>query len=185
MAPSHRMDARVNDHLCVVLVSGLPAVGKSTLVAELSPRLGAVALSRDQARLAARGAARLVDTVSFKLLHRRLRRVQRRAGRALIAELGRHLAAGRSVTVEAVAEAAFRRELQHVAEQHGAEFAHVECVCSDAREYRRRLAQRPAFWLNVVRRVAPQYDPPGHCLKIDTVEPPRQAASRILAQLNR
>ncbi len=63
----------------VVLVSGLPAVGKSTLVGELAPLLGAVALSRDQARLSARGLPRVIDAVSRRLLHRRLRRIQRLA----------------------------------------------------------------------------------------------------------
>jgi 2-phosphoglycerate kinase len=47
----------------LVLVSGLPGVGKSSLVDSLAPRIGAVVISRDQARLSASHVRRLMDSV--------------------------------------------------------------------------------------------------------------------------
>lgn len=52
-----------------MLVSGLPGVGKSVLAKELAPRLGAVSLARDDARLGLDSGRlrRLVESLVWRL----------------------------------------------------------------------------------------------------------------------
>lgn len=169
----------------VILISGLPGVGKSTLVQELAPRLGAVSLSRDQMRERRRGFARIVDTLSFLVLHRRLQRVQRRATSDLLRAVKNGLASGRPVLVEALAEPELRDELRQIAHESQSRYLHVECVCKDEQEYTRRLAQRPAMWRSVVANLARNHDTPAGALLVDTTDTPAICAEIILAAAQR
>jgi predicted kinase len=166
----------------VVLVSGLPGVGKTTLITDLAPRLSAVVISRDQARLTARSLPRFMDRVAFRLFHRRLRRTQARAGRVLLAQLHHHLGRGDSVIVEAVAETELRQRLRAMCAKHDAQFVQVECVC-DPLEHRRRLDGRSKFWLDVVERIAADYQPPAECLTIESSGRPADAGHAVAARL--
>jgi predicted kinase len=170
----------------LMLVSGLPGVGKSVLVAELAPRVGAVILSRDGARLGLDSGrlTRLVESLVWRLARRRLAGTQRRAGRVLERSVGMQLESNRSVIVEAVAEDALRERLHAMAVAHGAAFVQVECVLSDRAEHHRRLGMRAEgerFWRGVVGGIRNGYQPPAECLRIDTTAAPDQAVERILA----
>lgn len=170
----------------LVLVSGLPGVGKSVLVEELAPRLGAVIVSRDGARLAldTGRTRRLVEALVWRSAGRRLATTQRRAGQVLEQTVAQHLESSRSVVVEAVAEDALRAQLREMAVTYQATFVQVECVLSDRAEHHRRLARRAEgerFWRGVVDRIQNGYQPPPKCLRIDTTAPADEAADRILA----
>lgn len=173
----------------LVLVSGLPGVGKSALVEELVPRLGAVCLSRDAARLSLDSGRlrRLVETLAWRLAGRRLASTQRRAGQSLELSVAQHLASDRCVIVEAVAETPLRARLRGLAVEHHATFVQVECVLSDRAEHDRRLARRSEgeqFWRNVVDGIQSSYEPPRDCLSIDTGVAPAEAATRVLRFVN-
>jgi predicted kinase len=141
----------------LVLVLGLPGVGKSSMVDSLAPRIGAVVVSRDQARLSAPRTRRLIDSLAWKLVHRRLRSTQRRAGRIVAATVERHLGEGRSVIVEAVAEPSFRAYMRDLAAAQNATFVQIECECADRGEHHRRLASRPGFWRHALPRIEAAY----------------------------
>jgi predicted kinase len=180
-------DARVGQWL--ILVSGLPGVGKSALVAELAPRLGASVVSRDAARLSLRprGPRRLAETLAWRLAHRRLTSTQRRAGRLLQATIVEELQAGRPVIVEVVAEAPLRQRLCELAAAHGARMLEVECVLSDRGEHRRRLGLRPEgerFWQALVADLEIGYEQPERCLRIDTQAPAEKLADRVIAHID-
>jgi predicted kinase len=168
----------------LVLVSGLPGVGKSSLVDSLAPRIGASVISRDQARLSAGHPRRLIDSLAWKLFHRRLRTIQRRAGRIVAATVERHLDNGRSVLVEVVAEPSFRAQMRTLAAAHNATFAQIECECPDRGEHHRRLATRPGFWRHALPRIEATYDPPREdCLRVQTTATPEQLATLVVAWL--
>jgi predicted kinase len=168
----------------LVLVSGLPGVGKSSLIDSLAPRIGAVVVSRDQARLSAGRMRRLMDSLVWKSLHRRLRSTQRRAGRIVAASVERHLGEGRSMIVEVVAEPSFRTHMRDLAAAQNATFVHFECECPDREEHHRRLASRPGFWRHALPRIEAAYDPPrGGCLCIQTTATPEELAMLVAAQL--
>jgi uncharacterized protein len=95
----------VNRSLLVV-VSGLPGSGKTTLSAALSERIGAVALSRDLARQQASGRLAAMDRLFTRLTGRHRRGRQKQAGHRLQLAVAGELAAGRPVVVEAVADQA-------------------------------------------------------------------------------
>ena len=98
----------------LILVSGLPGVGKSVLVQELAPRLAAGICSRDAARLGsdAGGLRRSVEALVWRFAGRRLASTQQRAGRILESAVAEQLESNGSVIVEAVAEDALRQRLQ-------------------------------------------------------------------------
>lgn len=133
-------------------------------------------------REARSGRTRFLDRVSFRLLHRRLQVIQRRATSDLLKEVERNLVLGRSVVVEALAEPALREELQRLATQKDARYVHIECVCKDGREYARRLAGRPPLWEAVVAHLARDHRTPAETLILDTADG-RDCVGRILAQL--
>jgi predicted kinase len=169
----------------LVLVSGLPGVGKSVLVDELAPRLGAVRVSRDAARLSLDSGRlrRLVEALAWRLAGRRLASTQRRAGQVLELSVAEHLASNRCVIVEAVAEDSLRARLRGLAVEHDAAFVQVECVLSDRAAHNRRLARRSEgeqFWRSVVDGLQRSYQPSPDCLRIDTGVAPAEAAARVL-----
>ena len=159
-------------------------MGKSSLVGSLAPRIGAVVVSRDQARLSAGPMRRLVDSLAWRLFHRRLRSTQRRAGRIVAATVQRHLDKGRSVVVEVVAEPSFRARMRALAAAQDATFAQIECECPDRGEHHRRLATRPGFWRHALPWIEATYDPPREdCLRIQTTATPDELATSVAAQL--
>ncbi len=170
----------------LILVSGLPGVGKSVLVQELAPRLAAGICSRDAARLGSDSGSlrRAVEALVWRFAGRRLASTQQRAGRILESAVAEQLESNGSVIVEAVAEDALRQRLQELALQYGATFVQVECVLSDRSEHHRRLglrAEGEQFWLGVVGRIQKSYQPPPDCVRIDTQAAPDELAERILA----
>ena len=183
MPDGERSDPCAENQELLVLISGLPAVGKSTLIAELGPRLGATELSRDQVRRSASPLRRLVDEIGFWLLRRRLASVQRWATARLLDEVGVELRAGSSVIVEALAEPELRYELSQIARSANARFLVVECLCNDRTEYERRLAKRPTRWRELVRRLAESHEPDGDALRVDTSGSPASSADSILAAI--
>jgi predicted kinase len=163
----------------------MPAVGKSSLVAELGPRLNASQLSRDQVRLSAGPFRRLVDIVGFRLLRRRLGIVQRWATTGLLVVVNSELEVGRSVIVEALAEPELRDELFRLAISTGSRFVILECWCSNETEYERRLATRPKSWVELVRRLSQTHQPAADAIRIDTSESPATTAAQVLETIGR
>jgi len=96
----------------VILISGLPGTGKSTLATLLGQRIGAVTLSRDQARQQVSGPLRALDRGFIRLSGRYRRGLQEQANRRLGKAVTDELAAGRPVVVELVADRVIRRRLE-------------------------------------------------------------------------
>ena len=115
----------------LVMMSGLPGSGKSTLSRLLAGRTGAQLLRIDvfeQNLRKAHGADYDVGTQGYQ------------RGYDLAA---RHLAAGQDVIADAVnAVEAARQGWREVAAKAGADMVEVEILCSDAEEVRTRLQTR-------------------------------------------
>jgi predicted kinase len=158
--------------LKVVLVSGLPATGKSTLAVRLAEHLSANRFSRDLAvqeldyRLAG------LDRAISRMFGFRRRGLQERANERveIVIVVGQHLGEGRSVVLDVVADADIRSRLEALALQHGAEFAQIEVVCSDLPQHRQRLRGRNRRWERIVERLSRSYEPPSQALLVDSVE---------------
>lgn len=115
----------------LVMMSGLPGSGKSTLSKRLSERMGAALLRIDLFEQILRnryGAGYDVGTLGYQ------RGYDLAAG---------HLSAGRDVVADAVnAVEAARKGWRDVAAMAGAGIVEVEVLCSDQRELRTRLETR-------------------------------------------
>jgi predicted kinase len=182
------LDPRQSDPL-LVLVSGLPGVGKSTLVGELASRLDAAVISRDAARLSlpSQGFRRLVELLVWRLAQRRLAATQRRAGLIVTTTTAEHLQNGRSVIVEAVADQELRERIREVAAAHHARLIEVECALSDRTEHHRRLSMRAEgerFWRRLLVKLEAGYAPPADCVRLDTRAAPEQLADRVLTHID-
>jgi predicted kinase len=127
-----------------ILISGLPGTGKSTLATCLGQRIGAVAMSRDQARQEVSGPLRLLDRGFIRLFGAYRRGLQEQANRRLEKAVADELVAGRPVVVEVVADRVLRRQLERLAAEHGTSIRSIEVTCSDATELARRLRSRRA-----------------------------------------
>jgi predicted kinase len=181
------LDPRKSDPV-LVLVSGLPGVGKSTLVGELASRLDAAVISRDAARLSlpSPGFRRLVELLTWRLAQRRLAVTQRRAGLIVTTTTAEHLHSGHSVIVEAVADQELRERIREVAAAHDARLIEVECVLYDRAEHHRRLGMRDEgerFWRRLLVKLEASYEPPLDCVRLDTRAAPEQLADRVLAHV--
>ena len=183
MAATGSAEPNARDKQLMLLISGLPAVGKSSLIAELGLRLDATLLSRDEVRRSAGPLRRLGDVVSFRLLGRRLTVVQRRATTGLLDAVRVELLTGRSVIVEALAEPELRHELTQLATTSEARFIVVECHCSDEAEYHRRLATRRGHWSEAARRLALTHEPDHAAIRVDTSGSSTSSAEAILAAI--
>lgn len=146
----------------LIVLSGLPGVGKSTLARALAERLGAQWLridSIEQAMADATGRPVVADE-GYRIAHA-VARDNLRLGLTVIAD---------SVNPLEISRAGWRA----VAEQAGCRVLEVEVVCSDGTEHRRRVETRisevPGLrlpsWNDVLAR---PYDPwPQQPLRIDT-----------------
>jgi uncharacterized protein len=146
----------------LILVSGLPGTGKSTLGSELGSHLDAIVLSRDWAReellpVVARSRKWLSDAARRRLRMGHPRWAQRRAADLLDSVARRHLLQGRSVLLEMVASPDDRRRWARLAQSLDSPYVQVECFCSDAEVHMGRLAERSAKWTEIVERVAEVY----------------------------
>ncbi len=161
----------------VVLISGLPGTGKSTVARALADRIHASAHSRDSARAMLRKvrprSARLIDGAYLRVRGMYRPVLQRTANQLLEALVDRTLQDGSPAVVEMVAEPELRHHLRAIAGQHRVSFRQIECVCPDRAELLRRLALRPGDWAAVLRRVEKAYVPPDPAasLILDTTRP--------------
>src|SRR5262245_43622655 len=114
----------------LIVLSGLPAVGKTTIARELVSALFAVYLRIDSIEHALRQAGLAVEAEGYAI------------ARAVAAD---NLRAGQTVVADCVNPWPLTRdEWRGVAEQAGVSVLEVEVVCSDQREHRRRVESRVA-----------------------------------------
>src|SRR5262245_34491511 len=112
----------------LIVLSGLPGVGKTTIARELAGRLGAVHVRIDSIEQALRNLGREVTNEGYAV------------GQAVAAD---NLRLGRSVIADSVNPWPLTRdEWRAVAERAGVPSVDVEVICSDAVAHRRRVESR-------------------------------------------
>jgi predicted kinase len=156
----------------LIVLSGLPGAGKTTIANELARRFGAVHIRIDVIEQALRNAGIAVEAEGYLV------------GYALAEH---HLRAGRMVVADSVnpwpeTRAAWR----HAASASGARALDVEVVCSDAAAHRQRVESRTAdirghrvpAWTEVVERDYRAWD--RDRLVIDTNATSAEEAARAI-----
>jgi predicted kinase len=114
----------------LIVLSGLPGVGKTTVARELARRTGAVHVRIDSIEQALRAAGRPVEGEGYDVAY-------------AVAE--DNLQLGRSVIADCVNPWPLTRAAwRDVAARAGARVLEVELVCSDRDEHRRRVESRAA-----------------------------------------
>lgn len=161
----------------LIVLSGLPGVGKTTVARELARASGATWIRIDSIEQALRNAGIEVTGEGYAV------------AQAVAAD---NLRAGRLVIADCVNPwAETRAEWRGVARQAGAAVLEVELICSDEQEHRRRIESRIAdlpghqlpSWDDVLGRDYRQWDTPR--LVIDTaVTDPAAASARIMVAVN-
>jgi predicted kinase len=130
----------------LLVLSGLPGVGKTTIARELARVTGAVHVRIDSIEQALRGAGVAVEGEGYRVAY-------------AVAE--DNLRLGRTVIADCVNPWPLTRDAwRAVADRVGVRFLDVEIVCSDADEHRRRVESRRAdiaghtlpTWSEVVAR---------------------------------
>ena len=141
------MDRRVGQTPVLIILSGLPGVGKTSIARELARQTGATHIridSIEQAILASGLLAGPLDDVGYRVGYA-VAEDNLRLGRTVIAD---------SVNPLPITRAAWRE----VAERAGVGSLEVEVICSDVSEHQRRVESRPAepgsrlTWPDVVAR---------------------------------
>ena len=158
----------------LVVLSGLPGVGKTTVARELAVALGAVHVRIDSIEQALRNAGWEIEAEGYRVAY-------------AVAE--DNLRLGRSVVADCVNPWPLTRgEWRSVGDRARARVVDVELVCSDAKEHRRRVESRATdlsghrlpTWSEVVRRDYRPWDTDR--LVIDTARlNPEDSVRRILA----
>jgi predicted kinase len=130
----------------LIVMSGLPGVGKTAIARELARAIGAVHLRIDSIEQAMRAAGWQVEGQGYEVAH---------------AVAGDNLALGRTVIADCVNPWPLTRDAwRSVAQRAGVRIVEVEVVCSDLTEHRRRVESRIAdiqghelpTWQDVVAR---------------------------------
>jgi predicted kinase len=164
----------------LVVVSGPPACGKSTIADAIAAELGATVASFDWLMSGLRAFPDVWASIEFPV------EKQRTIGWSLLSRVAeQQLRRGESVVLDLVAREEPRREWAELAAQYRASFGVVECMCSDSALLRSRVEGRSRSipdwyelsWEHVQRSRAnyvPLVEPK---IVIDSVEP----VSKILA----
>lgn len=146
----------------LVVLSGLPGVGKTTIARELARAMSAVYVRIDSIEQVLRNAGWRVEGEGYSVAH-------------AIAE--DNLRLGRSVIADCVNPWPLTRsEWRCVADRAGVRVVDVEIVCSDADEHKRRVESRGAdieghrlpAWPDVLERDYRPWD--GERIVIDTAQ---------------
>lgn len=118
----------------MIVVTGLPGTGKSTLADRLAGKIGAPAFAGDWllGALKPHGVLRGLDRASLLAMYYDL----------LGTLVARQLMLGQSAIVDCLVDEEVVARWRELAERYGARLAIVECVCSDEGEHRRRLERR-------------------------------------------
>lgn len=167
----------------LIVISGLPATGKSVVAAALAAELVAVHLSVDPIEQALRGSGlpRSWETgvASYE---------------AVRAAAEQNLALGRTVVVDAVNDSEAARDTWRVASSNtGRALVFIVLTLDDPAEHRRRLAGRfrnlpdiPEPTWNEVQQRAATYEPwDTSCLRVSAADRVDVAVRTILGQLPR
>lgn len=162
----------------LVVLSGLPGVGKTTIARELARAMSAVYVRIDSIEQILRNAGWRVEGEGYTLAH-------------AIAE--DNLRLGRSVIADCVNPWPLTRsEWRRVADRAGVPVVDVEIVCSDADEHKRRVESRGAdidghklpTWPDVLERDYRPWD--GERIVIDTARlNVEQSVRTILSAVSR
>ena len=158
----------------LIVLSGLPGVGKTAISRELARAIGAVHLRIDSIEQAMRAAGWRVEGQGYEVAH-------------AVAE--DNLALGRTVIADCVNPWPLTRDAwRSVAQRAGVRIVEVEVVCSDLTEHRRRVESRSAdiqghelpTWQDVVAR---DYRPWSRArLVIDTARTSVADSVRMISQ---
>jgi len=141
------------ENQALIVFSGLPGTGKTTIAKAIAQKTGSVYLRIDSIEQAIRNAGVLAGNVGA-------------SGYQVANELAlSNLRLGSSVVVDGVNPVADSRQAwQHVAKTAGVALLDVQVVCSDAAEHRRRVETRqtdvpglvPPSWPSVLKH---EYEP--------------------------
>ena len=160
----------------LIVLSGLPGVGKTTLAREVATATGAMHLRIDSIEQALRNAGWNIEGEGYRVAY-------------AVAE--DNLRLGRTVVADCVNPWPLtRNEWQAVAIRAGVRAVNVEIICSDVDEHRRRVESRSAdiaghrvpTWSEVVERDYRPWD--GDHLVIDTAQSDvRRSVGTILSAM--
>ena len=160
----------------LIVLSGLPGVGKTTLAREVATATGAMHLRIDSIEQALRNAGWNVEGEGYRVAY-------------AVAE--DNLRLGRTVVADCVNPWPLtRNQWQAVANRAGVRAVNVEIICSDVDEHRRRVESRSAdiaghrvpTWSEVVERDYRPWD--GDHLVIDTAQSDvRRSVGTILSAM--
>ncbi|MGE0877335.1 MAG: AAA family ATPase [Acidimicrobiia bacterium] len=167
----------------VVVASGWPGCGKSTIADAVALELGGAVASFDWLMSALRSFPDLWGDVELPVDR------QRRIGWALMSRLAeQQLRRGTSVVMDLVARPEVLTEWRELADRYGASFSVIECVCRDEAIHRERVQGRvraiPGWyeleWGNVVASREHYVPLPDPKLVIDAVDPLADNVERAL-----